>query len=95
MGMIRAGDQMWCHRHWEPCPKEDLNGIVATMKLLWRLLADKKFREACGAKEDSPAKIEIINLKIPEFSPICCYLGDTIIDEIWKEIRIIKYAPFQ
>ena len=67
---------IWCPRHWAPCPVEGRNGLVASL-----LVTQELQREAPSNLNSAAA----INRWAEKHSPVCCYLGDERMSAIWEQ----------
>jgi hypothetical protein len=80
----RHNDQ-WCERHWAPYrgPVEGIvpNGVYASLRLMEEFLASPSVTELT---DQSP---EALNRAMQGEQPICCRLGDAVMDRILEEAR--------
>lgn len=91
---VDFNQEFFCARHLGPCIFEGLNPLVAYIKVFSRLLTDPRFFEMCGGEKDeegkfvkAPADANRIAAALNAIAPVCCYLGDAVVDEIWAEVR--------
>ena len=84
-GEAMKGYSQWCDKHWEPFKNGSLarthNGILSTILLITALFEDKTFVIYVGKKT------ELINTKMREISPLCCYLGDEKMAQILEDCK--------
>lgn len=69
------GRDQWCRRHWAPCPAFGANGIGAAMEMMQVFVSEIK---PPGASSPSA-----LNRELAKASPVCCYLGDERMYELW------------
>lgn len=79
--------QNWCDRHWQPYREGKAPGIVATMLLFQHFVDSEDVQRKCGWNPETGqmASTERLQQVSQELSPICCYLGDTVMDQIFLE----------
>ena len=82
-------ESQWCSRHWQVVLTESLNAILASVRLIQEALEDEEILRACGwdPTRNSPARVELINEEILKRSPLCCYLGESRMSQIYSELR--------
>jgi hypothetical protein len=68
----------WCQRHWQPCPRDHRNGILASVLIMEQAMgmmpADVRRGSATGM--NSWLENQIV--------PTCCRLGDEAMDRLWS-----------
>lgn len=68
---------MWCHKHLHPLKDGWPHGAgLAMVGLFNAAMADDKITNACDGKAENIGKV------LKRFSPLCCYLGDAIANDI-------------
>lgn len=77
----------WCERHWNIVLSRNLNGIAASMLMMQALLANKDFMTKC---ERDAANMNRVKTGI---APICCYLGDDKMEEIFENPMCSMVVP--
>lgn len=70
---------LWCTRHWEPCPAEGKNGMLATMELMSRALEEMPWYILQGGVSSMNAWLG------SQAGPACCRLGDEAVRKIWAD----------
>lgn len=66
----------WCQRHLEPFrPVWPLGYLPATLWLLYQSLLRDDIQEAASGQT------ELLDRVVREFGPICCLLGDDLVEE--------------
>lgn len=88
-----AGIAQWCDRHWKPVRENRaINGLAASVELLNATLADERFQRECGYDPETGAvaSMDRANAALAKFSPICCFLGEEVIETIYQKAAIGK-----
>ncbi len=78
----------WCDRHWLRM-RDDVsyNSVLAGILLMQRILEDPVFIARCGGD----ANADVMNSVNQSLCPLCCHLGDDIMEEIYAEA--LKAGP--
>lgn len=79
---VQGGEQ-WCARHWAPCPLLHGNGIGAAADLISRFI---NAHPGINGPTEMQAKME-------ELSPLCCWLGDQEMYDLWGKWPPVNYEP--
>ena len=90
-----GGDSyQWCERHWKPYKDEEANGIVSTMMVMEKFTTHPDAMIFCGYDGgDNLADTDKLNEALVHFAPVCCMLGDEVMDQILEEAK--KAPPFE
>lgn len=81
----------WCERHWSVVRDDpSINGVLASILLIQYLLNDDSFTRLCGYDPDAGTKADIgrANEEMERIGPICCYLGDDRMQQLYAEARM-------
>lgn len=87
--------KQWCEKHWDPVRRDrTINGVYLTLLVTESFLADERVGEFCTPKGENVAKIELLNQAVIRFSPLCCFLGDEKMSELYDQLKF-RYAKIQ
>lgn len=85
----RDSSHQWCRKHWDQvrAGMPATNGLLAALLLNQRALADERFMREAGWNPETGALADAdrINEVLEKFSPICCFMGDGVIEEVIAE----------
>lgn len=77
----------WCAKHLEPFRDGWPSGAgVAMMRLLEAALDDERIVGAAPKDVEGKAKTESLDAVLREFSPLCCFVGDERMRNIYEEV---------
>lgn len=88
--MAGAGQGQWCEKHWAVVRDDrSINGLLAAVLLMEYLLEDDAFMRRCGYDPQTGAKAqpERINAEMAKIGPICCYLGEERMQQLYRQAR--------
>ena len=91
----KFGDGTWCERHWQPYRERRGNGVQAAILLTQALVNDEAFMRRCGWNPDTGARADTdrMNAEMEKLKPICDYLGDAKMDEIFEACKWTADRP--
>lgn len=81
---------LWCNRHWYPYHGRSPHATLASMAMLKRTFADERFQRACGGDPETgtPADTSKMTEELEKIKPICCFLGDKVMDDVRLEVLV-------
>lgn len=82
--------KQWCEKHWAPIGegsmKGELNGMYCAIKLMEVFVRNETILRKLGWNPETGEKADanpaIMNAIMAEHSPLCCFLGDEVINKI-------------
>lgn len=74
--------QLWCARHWLPYRTNQGNGVMASILIVDALVHYPAFKAEVGAADGVQVDTAKLNAALERHSPICCYLGDAVMETI-------------
>lgn len=85
--MAVHGNPQWCHRHWQTVIDRDLNGIMLALRVFQTFVENDQILREAGYDPETETKAdgEKLNALIETHSPVCCFLGDEKMEELYKE----------
>ncbi len=73
----------WCEKHWAIIRDDtSLNGIAASLLLM------QAFLDAPGVAEEAGGKAANLNRVMARHAPVCCWLGEAKMREIYEASRM-------
>ena len=81
--------KQWCDRHWQPYRDMRGNGLLASVLLMQALIDHRPAMDEAGLIQamDRVSTEAALNLVMQRHQPICCWLGDELMDRIFAEAR--------
>lgn len=87
---VEPGSEQWCELHWLPI-RDDAryNGIAAAIALIEQVMNDHRFMRMCGGDPETgkPADLAMANAKLAEIAPLCCWIGEERMAEVYRAAR--------
>jgi hypothetical protein len=83
-----GGKGRFCEKHWPEYMNDDPHGVFILFLVDDNLLKNKRFL-------DYTIDNKSINKAYERFSPVCCYLGNKIMDYIYKKAAEIHHTQTQ
>lgn len=91
---IELPDNWICPKHWmlasiQPDPIEGLKILAG--EIIRRVAQQDKILRECGGIPElgQLADSKALNWVLPRYIPLCCHLGDTEMDEVYKAVGFI------
>lgn len=76
----------WCGAHLAPYRERWPHGAGRAIMLLFeKSIEHKDIQAACGAVDGHQADTNLLERVLREFSPLCCLLGDEVVQEIYAQ----------
>lgn len=75
---MSQASEMWCDEHWDPYRDGERNGILASV------LIAEAFTKKASEEHDVSGEEDLNRIK-EEHAPVCCWLGDDVMDSILEE----------
>lgn len=79
---------LWCKKHWgKIIMNPSINGMVATITLTRRVIDDERFMRLCGYDpiKGTLAKGGDIQENLSKVYPLCCWVGEEVLAEVYLE----------
>jgi len=78
----------WCRSHWEPYREGRANGVLATALLAQAMVENAAFMleaRVLYGRPTGPVPTDVMNTVLKRHAPMCCYLGQVVVDGILRE----------
>ena len=79
---------LWCPKHWRKIiMNPSINGVVATVVLTRRVFNNERFMKLCGWDpiKGTLARGENVQENLSKICPLCCWVGEEVLAEIYLE----------
>lgn len=89
-GVLLDFNRDWCPRHMEPLREtwstDPSRSAAAMLKLFEAFAVDERVQKMAPLAADGYRDAAALPRLVAECSPLCCFLGDEVMDQIMQEV---------